>query len=120
MIGFDGKKGLVLGVANQRSIALAVARQLDALGAELCLTYGPDPKGRFEAHVRGFADQMNVTQIHPLDVREDGDVVRYRIRPEIAFFLAPEDALYFRLRPDFDKSREITTTRYWTELVLQF
>ncbi|MCH8882336.1 MAG: enoyl-ACP reductase [SAR324 cluster bacterium] len=76
MIGFDGKKGLVLGVANQRSIALAVARQLDALGAELCLTYGPDPKGRFEAHVRGFADQMNVTQIHPLDVREDGDVVR--------------------------------------------
>ncbi|MCZ6748424.1 MAG: hypothetical protein O7D96_03960 [SAR324 cluster bacterium] len=50
----------------------------------------------------------------------DGEVVRYRIRPEIAFFLAPEDALYFRLRPDFDKSREITTTRYWTELVLQF
>ena len=71
MISFQGKKGVVLGVANQRSIAFAAAKQLHDLGAELCLTFGPDPKGRFEQNVREFASEMRVTQVLPLDVRED-------------------------------------------------
>ena len=48
----SGKKGLILGVGNQRSIACAVAEQLHSKGAELGLTYLSDPKGRFEANVR--------------------------------------------------------------------
>jgi enoyl-[acyl-carrier protein] reductase I len=75
MIDFKGKKGVVLGVANQRSIALAITRQLDALGAELCLTYGPDPKGRFEQNVRELSAGMRVTQILPADVRSDQEIV---------------------------------------------
>jgi len=74
MISFQGKKGVVLGVANQRSIAYAVAKQLASLGAELCLSYGPDPKGRFEGNVREFAKELNTTVVLPLDVRQDQDI----------------------------------------------
>jgi enoyl-[acyl-carrier protein] reductase I len=75
MIDLTGKKGVVLGVANQRSIAYSVAKQLDALGAELCLTFGPDTKGRFEQNVRDLAQGLRVTQILPADVRSDEDIV---------------------------------------------
>jgi enoyl-[acyl-carrier protein] reductase I len=75
MISFAGKKGVVLGIANQRSIAHAVAKQLDALGAELCLTFGPDPKGRFEANIRELTQGMRVSHVLPADVRSEEDVV---------------------------------------------
>ena len=52
MCNLSGKKGLILGVGNQRSIAWAMAEQLKQQGAELGLTFLSDPKGRFEAHVR--------------------------------------------------------------------
>ncbi|HKI99628.1 MAG TPA: enoyl-ACP reductase [bacterium] len=71
MIDLSGKTGVVFGVANQRSIATAVARQLSALGADLALTYGPDPKGRFEQNVRELAAELGATQVLPADVRDD-------------------------------------------------
>jgi len=74
MIDFSGKKGLVLGVANQRSIATAVVKQLDALGAEMALSYGPDPKGRFEHKVRSLGEEFNVTHVLPVDVRDDAAI----------------------------------------------
>ncbi|MBI3992631.1 MAG: enoyl-ACP reductase [Candidatus Lambdaproteobacteria bacterium] len=74
MIDFTGKRGVILGVANQRSIAAAVALQLHALGAELALTYGPDPKGRFEQNVREMGATVNATQILPMDVTSDEQV----------------------------------------------
>ena len=39
LIGLKGKRGLVTGVANERSIAWGIARQLTAAGAELALSY---------------------------------------------------------------------------------
>ena len=36
---YDGKRGLVLGVANKRSIAWAIAKRLAEGGAELAFTY---------------------------------------------------------------------------------
>ena len=74
MISFTGKRGLIVGIANQRSIAYAVARELHALGAEMAFTYGPDPKGRFEENVREVAAEMNVTQVLPLDVASDEQI----------------------------------------------
>lgn len=74
MIDFRGKRGVVMGVANQRSIAYAIAKQMAQLGAELCLTFGPDPKGRFEENVREIAKEVNGTQVLPLDVRQDADI----------------------------------------------
>ena len=74
MISFKGKKGLVLGVANQRSIAHGVAALLSGLGADLALTYGPDPKGRFQRFVTATAEELKATQVLPLDVSDDGQI----------------------------------------------
>lgn len=74
MINFEGKRGVIFGVANQRSIALAIAQLLKELGAEMALTYGPDPKGRFENNVREFARELGVTHVYPADVGEDEDI----------------------------------------------
>jgi enoyl-[acyl-carrier protein] reductase I len=74
MIDFSGKRGLVLGVGNQRSIAWAIVEQLHALGAELGLTYLTDPKGRFEANVRKLGEQVGATFIHECDVGEDDSI----------------------------------------------
>ena len=43
MSDLSGKKGLILGVGNQRSIAWAMAEQLQQQGAELGLTFFSDP-----------------------------------------------------------------------------
>lgn len=75
MIDFTGKRGVVLGVANQRSLAYAVTKLLDKLGAEMCLTFAPDAKGRFEANVRELTEGMKVTQILPCDVQKDEDII---------------------------------------------
>ena len=47
MGSLTGKRGVILGVGNQRSIAWAVAEHFNEQGAELALTYLTDPKGRF-------------------------------------------------------------------------
>ena len=52
LLDLTGKKILVTGIANNRSIAWGIAQQLKAAGAELGITYLPDEKGRFEAKVR--------------------------------------------------------------------
>ena len=52
LLDLTGKKILVTGIANNRSIAWGIAQQLKAAGAELGITYLPDDKGRFETKVR--------------------------------------------------------------------
>ena len=70
----SGKKGLILGVGNQRSIAWAVAEQLHAQGADLGLTYLSDPKGRFEANVRKLGEKVSATFISECDVGDEGSI----------------------------------------------
>ena len=41
-IDLSGKNGVILGVANERSIAWAIAQSLSAAGARLALTYQGD------------------------------------------------------------------------------
>jgi len=74
MSNLSGKKGLILGVGNQRSIAWAMAEQLKQQGAELGLTFLSDPKGRFEANVRKLGDQVGATFIHECDVSIDESI----------------------------------------------
>ena len=74
MIDFSGKRGLVLGVGNQRSIAWAVVERLHQQGAELGLTFLRDPKGRFEANVRKLGEQTNATLIAECDVASDESI----------------------------------------------
>ena len=74
MIDFSGKRGVVMGIANQRSIATGIAVKLHELGAELALTYGPDPKARFEKYVRTLGKELKVSQILPVNVQETDQI----------------------------------------------
>ena len=68
----EGKTGLVVGVANKRSIAWAIARKLDEAGARLVLTYQGE---RTEGDVRKLAATLNTpAAVVPLDVQDDGQI----------------------------------------------
>jgi enoyl-[acyl-carrier protein] reductase I len=70
---FDGKRGLVLGVANKRSIAWAIARRLAEEGAQLAFTYQGE---RIEKGVRDLAESVSSPLVTECDVRSDEDVAR--------------------------------------------
>ena len=70
---FQGKRGLVLGVANKRSIAWAIAQQLADGGASLAFTYQGD---RIEKSVRELADTVRSPLVTECDVRSDEDIAR--------------------------------------------
>jgi enoyl-[acyl-carrier protein] reductase I len=72
-MGFAGKTGLVLGVANKRSIAWAIARRLAAGGARLAFTYQGE---RIEAAVRALASEVESPLVTACDVRSDEDMAR--------------------------------------------
>ena len=68
----EGMTGLVVGVANKRSIAWAIARRMDAEGARLVLTYQGE---RTEGDVRKLADTLaNCVAVVPLDVQDDAQI----------------------------------------------
>ncbi len=70
---YEGKRGLVLGVANKRSIAWAIAKRLAAAGAELAFTYQGE---RIEKSVRELAESISAPFVTECDVRSDEDVAR--------------------------------------------
>jgi enoyl-[acyl-carrier protein] reductase I len=70
---FAGKRGLVLGVANRRSIAWAIARRLAEGGASLAFTYQGE---RIEKGVRELADSVDSPLVTECDVRSDEDLGR--------------------------------------------
>jgi enoyl-[acyl-carrier protein] reductase I len=72
-VSFEGKRGLVLGVANKRSIAWAIARRLAEGGAKLAFTYQGE---RIESSVRELADSVGSPLVTECDVRSDEDVAR--------------------------------------------
>jgi len=72
-VGFEGKTGLVFGVANKRSIAWAIARRLAAGGARLAFTFQGE---RIESNVRDLAAQVDSPLVTACDVRSDEDVAR--------------------------------------------
>ena len=72
-MGFEGKTGLVFGVANKRSIAWAIARRLAAGGARLAFTFQGE---RIESNVRDLAAQVDSPLVTACDVRSDEDVAR--------------------------------------------
>src|SRR3954453_11253102 len=73
MADFAGKRGLVLGVANKRSIAWAIAQRLAAGGAELAFTFQGE---RLEPAVRELAGTVSSPLVTACDVRSDEDVAR--------------------------------------------
>jgi enoyl-[acyl-carrier protein] reductase I len=70
---FSGKRGLVLGVANRRSIAWAIAQRLAEGGAKLAFTYQGE---RIEQNVRDLAESVESPLVTECDVRSDEGIER--------------------------------------------
>lgn len=99
-----GRTALVVGIANDRSIAWGVARALREAGAELAITYLND---KARPHVAPLAESLGAGLLLPLDVRDTGqmkavyEAIRQRwgrldvLVHSIAF--APKEALYGRV-----------------------
>lgn len=71
LFGLQGKRGLVVGIANDQSIAWGCARALGAAGAELALTWLND---KARPHVEPLAQQMKAAITAPLDVSVPGQL----------------------------------------------
>ena len=71
MTDLTGKHGLVVGVANKRSIAWAIAQAASAAGARLAVTYQGE---RLEENVRELSAALNDPLILPLDVTDDAQI----------------------------------------------
>jgi len=79
---FTGKQGLIVGVANKRSIAWAIAQATASRGARLALTY----QGRFEEHVTELSQGLSETPlVLPCDVASDDDIAAVFAKVEQEF-----------------------------------
>src|SRR2546423_487631 len=67
----QGKRGLIMGVANDHSIAWGVARTLAAHGATLAFTYQGEALGR---RVKPLAESLGSTLVMPCDVEDIASV----------------------------------------------
>src|SRR5262249_31464507 len=100
----EGKKGLIVGIANEQSIAWGCAKAFRALGAELAVTYLND---KAKKYVEPLARALEAPILMPLEVSVGGqmEAVFERIGKEwgkldfvvhsIAF--SPKDAFQWRL-----------------------
>jgi enoyl-[acyl-carrier protein] reductase I len=115
----QGKRGLIVGIANDQSIAWGCARAFRALGAELAITYLGD---KAKPHVEPLAFAVEAPIFLPMDVMQEGqmEAVFDRITQEwgqldfvvhsIAF--SPRDTLHGRVtdasRDGFLKTMEVS------------
>jgi len=118
----EGKRGLIVGIANESSIAWGCAKAFRAFGAEVAVTYLND---KAKKYVEPLARELEASIVMPLDVNEPGqmEAVFQRISKEwgkldfvvhsIAF--SPKDALHGRVvdvsRDGFLKTLDVSC---WT------
>src|ERR1700749_4678635 len=69
----DGKRALVIGVANDKSLAWSIAQELNAQGAQVALTYQGEV---LEKRVRPLAEEIGAHVAGELDVGNDADIER--------------------------------------------
>lgn len=70
MFSLAGKRALVVGIANEQSIAYGCAKAFRVQGADLAVTFQNE---RSEPLVRPLADQLGADILMPLDARQDQD-----------------------------------------------
>jgi len=70
-VALKGRKGLIVGIANDQSIAWGCAKAFRALGADLAVTYLNDKAKKF---VEPLADEVEAEMFLPLDVRVPGQL----------------------------------------------
>ena len=115
----SGKKGLVVGIANEHSIAAGCARAFRQAGAELAVTYLND---KARPYVEPVASALGAWLFMPLDVEKDGslEAVFERVRSEwgrLDFLLhsiayCPKDDLHSRVvdcsRNGFNEAMDVS------------
>jgi enoyl-[acyl-carrier protein] reductase I len=118
-VALKGRKGLIVGIANDQSIAWGCAKAFRALGADLAVTYLND---RAKKHVEPLAQALDASIFAPLDVNVEGQMERVfeHIREawgQLDFLLhsiafSPKEALHGRVvdveRDGFLKTMEIS------------
>lgn len=67
----EGRKGLIVGVANKRSIAWSIAAALHREGARLAFNYQGE---RLEENVRSLAGELDASVVFPCDVTRDDEI----------------------------------------------
>ncbi|KVG87093.1 enoyl-ACP reductase [Burkholderia ubonensis] len=67
----EGRKALILGIANEHSIAYGCARAFRELGAELAITYAND---KTRPYVEPLARELGAALVMPLDVSKPGEM----------------------------------------------
>jgi enoyl-[acyl-carrier protein] reductase I len=67
----DGKRALIVGVANEKSLAWSIAQELHAQGAEIALTFQGEI---LEKRVRPLAQQIGAQVVGELDVSSDDQI----------------------------------------------
>ncbi len=80
----EGKKGLIVGVANKRSIAWSIAEALHREGARLAFNYQGE---RLEENVRSLAGEIEGSLVLPCDVTKDDEI----------------DALFAKVKEEFGR-----------------
>jgi enoyl-[acyl-carrier protein] reductase I len=111
----DGKKGLVIGIANDQSIAWGCAKAFRGLGAQLAVTYLNEKAKTF---VEPLAQELEAPLFLPLDVLQDGQLEAVfdtigKTWGELDFVLhsiafSPREALHGRV-VDVEKQGFLTT-----------
>jgi enoyl-[acyl-carrier protein] reductase I len=97
----DGKRGLILGIANKRSIAWGIAQAAHREGARLAVTYQGE---RLEENVRELAQQLRDPLILPCDVTKDDDMkaLAVSVREGLGGLDFVVHAVAFALREELD------------------
>lgn len=70
-LDLSGKKGLIVGIANDQSIAYGCAKHCRAYGAELAITYLNEKADKW---VRPLAEHLEAPLVLPCDVRNEGEL----------------------------------------------
>ena len=97
----EGKHGLILGVANKRSIAWGITKAVAREGARVALTYQGE---RLEENVRELAQELTDPLILPCDVTrdEDLDALAESVRKQLGHLDFVVHAVAYALREELD------------------
>lgn len=74
MIGLKDKSGIIMGVANARSIAAAIAESASNWGAALGFSHLPDENGKMRARVEKVVQNLDSKMLEACDVNKDNDI----------------------------------------------
>ena len=111
-IDLSGKKGLILGVANQRSLAWAIAEALSKAGAGLAFTYQGE---RLQENVTALSARCEGSLVMACDVTSDEqmDGVFNRLRREFGRLDFLVHSIAFARREDLDGDFRATSRDGW-------